>query len=117
MMNSRNIAAGLALILAASPTAAQGGPVVVEGGVPSTSVSYADLDLSSAAGRRTLEWRVAKAASGLCVEQGRKPIRQELAERRCLSTALTRAEADIQQAVASAEVRMASRSVITLAAK
>lgn len=117
MLTTRYYMTGFALVLAAIPAAAQHKPIIVEGGVPTTTVSYADLDLGSDAGRRTLEGRVARAASRLCTEQRRKSLDEELNERRCMSAALSKARIDVEQAVANDTVRIASRSSITVAAK
>ena len=70
-----------ALVLLGTPAFAQGdSPVVVEGGVPTAIVSYADLDISSSSGLATLNGRIARAASRLCTEDGRKDITKELFE-------------------------------------
>lgn len=114
MLKLQTPIAGLALMVAV-PATAQPNPILVEGGVPTASVSYADLDLSSPSGRARLEGRVARAASSLCAEDGRKPVEQETNERRCISTALAKARIDIDRAVANSGVRMASRSTITVA--
>ena len=106
-----------AVCAAAFPAAAAQAPIVVEGGYPTEAVSYADLDLSLPGGRATLDGRVARAASALCMEGGHKPVENQVAERRCLSVALAKARADIDKAVADATVRLASRSTIIVAAR
>jgi UrcA family protein len=106
---------GLALAILACPGMAQ--PIVVEGPAPSVSVSYADLDLSSGNGRQTLEGRVARAAATLCSEAGRKDLERATWEHRCLSTALSKARADMSRAVTDSAVRTASKSTVVVAAR
>ena len=108
--------AGLALV--AAPAFAQNEPVVIEGGLPTARVSYADLNIRSPAGRRALEGRVTRAASSLCVENFRQTLTQYGAERRCFSLAMAKAHGDIDLAVARANVSLTSAAlVITVAAK
>ena len=104
-----------AIMFTAVPAAAQ--PIVVEAAVPSVSVSYADLDLSSASGRQTLEGRVARAASSLCTESGRKSLDTAMWEHRCLSSALSKARTDIGRASADSSARVASKATILVAAR
>ena len=108
--------AGLAL--AASPALAQNEPVVIEGGLPTARVSYADLNISSPAGRHALEGRVTRAASGLCIENYRQTLTQFGAEQRCFSLAMAKARIDIDLAVARAGTALASTAlIITVAAR
>jgi UrcA family protein len=77
---------------------------------PTAVVSYADLELGSSAGLRALEARVYAAASRLCVHDGRKSLQQELAERRCMSAAVSNGRAGIDQAAAQHGMQFARRS-------
>jgi UrcA family protein len=107
---------GVGMLLAATEGRAQTGPVVVEGGAPTSVVSYADLDLTSAAGRSALDHRVVRAASDICIDNRRKPLLESMAERQCFSVAVSRARVDIEHAVAGAQNRLASRATIRVAA-
>lgn len=109
--------AAAAIFLAAGEARAQISPVVVESGVPTARVSYADLDLTSPAGRSTLDRRVTSAAAMLCLDNQRVPLEEFALERQCYSTALSKARVDIEQAVARASNRFASSGSILVAAK
>jgi UrcA family protein len=106
--------AGLALV---APALAQNEPVVIEGGQPVATVSYADLNIGSAAGRHALEGRVTRAASGLCLENYRQSLAELAAEHRCFSLAMAKARIDIDLAVARASTQLASAQTIKVAAK
>jgi UrcA family protein len=79
---SKNVALALTLAscLAATPAAAaQGQPVTVyaerDANVRTARVSYADLDLASAKGERTLVRRVARAVKKVCLfEDGQRTL-------------------------------------------
>ena len=98
---------GLATMVAFAPAVAQP-EIVVDGSVPSATVSYADLDIGTAAGRKTLTNRAKRAASRLCTEIGFKPVEFQIAEHRCVADAMVRANADIGRAVANRTTRLAS---------
>ena len=106
--------AGLAL---AAPALAQNEPVVIEGGLPVATISYADLNIGSPAGRRVLEGRITRAASDLCLETYRQPLSEFAAEHRCFSLAMAKAGIDIDVAVARASTKLASERTIKVAAK
>jgi UrcA family protein len=116
MLKLRFPFAGLALIVAAGPAAAEREPIFVDG-APVARVGYSDLNLASADGRRTLERRVARAAASLCTEFGHKPLKQQMAERTCLSVTQSKARIDIDEAVAKATIRLASKPFLQVAAK
>ena len=61
-------AAGLVLMAIAPAAFAQSmaNPIVVEGGMPTIRVSYADLDLGSESGRAALNERIDTAAYRVC---------------------------------------------------
>jgi UrcA family protein len=116
MLKLRFSLAGFALMLSAAPAAAERAPIFVEG-APTVKVSYSDLNLGSADGRRTLERRVARAAASLCTETGHKPLQQQMVERACLSAARSKAQIDIARAVARTSIRLASAPLVEAAAK
>jgi len=66
-------AAGIALASAAQ-AASTGNDIVVVQDAPTARVSYAGLDLASAAGREQLAGRIESAASLLCLEGGVEPL-------------------------------------------
>jgi len=104
MFKLTNSLAALAILAAAGTAAAQ--PPVADPDVPTTVVSFADLDIGSAAGVRTLNARVYRAASKLCMQGGSKSLELQLAERRCMSTALASAKSGIEKARAEHFARM-----------
>jgi UrcA family protein len=81
---------------------------------PTAVVSFADLDIGSPAGLRALKSRIHGAASRLCIRDGRKSLEAEFAGRRCMSVAMSSAQAGIDQALADRAVQMASRSKVQL---
>jgi UrcA family protein len=103
-------AGGAAAGNAAAQDAAGGAP-------PTVVVSYADLDLGSAAGRDTLTGRIHAAASRVCPQEGRQPLQRQLAERRCRSMAIATAKANMDQAVAQRAVQMAQGPDLKLTAR
>ena len=107
LMLTKSLAA-VAVLAAAGNAFAQ--PPAVETDALTKVVSYADLDIGSPAGLRTLKGRTHRAASTLCIQQGRKSLQTELAERRCISTAMSSAQTGIDQALAERSVHLASRS-------
>lgn len=117
MQTFRMSIAAVAILLAAGEARAQISPVVVESGIPTARVSYADLNLASPAGRLTLDRRVTDAAAMLCLDNERVPLDQFAAQRECYSTALSRARVDIEQAVARASSQYASNRSILVAAR
>jgi UrcA family protein len=97
-----------AILAAAGNAAAQ--PPAGEIDAPTTVVSFADLDIGSPAGLRTLNGRIRGGASTLCIQQGRKSLQRELAERHCMSAAMSSAQSGVDQALAERSVHLASRS-------
>jgi UrcA family protein len=85
--------------------------------VSAVSVSYSDLNLSSPGGRLALQGRVNRAASRLCDAGGRRSLDEKVGEARCLSAALSKAERDVDQAVAGASGRDAANLTVRLASK
>lgn len=70
----------------------------------SVSVSYADLDLTSAGGVQRLDHRIDAAIRSVCGERtGQKPLSTMLAIRRC--DRLTRGDVDAPRRVAIARAR------------
>ena len=93
---------GVALI--SVPAFAQGGkPVIVEGGRPTATVSYADLDLGSSTGVATLNGRIYRAAS--------------LNYESCFNAALASAKVQVDRAVTDKSQRIASSGAVKVAAR
>lgn len=87
------LAAALATSLfAAAPTAAE---------TRSISVSYADLNLASAAGRTTLENRIARAATRVCRYNGSPDLKSQQLALGCRTTAMADALAKVELAAAN----------------
>jgi len=55
-----------ALTASAMPAAAQVDAAQVDGALPTRSISYSDLDLSTVAGQRRLDARIDRAARDMC---------------------------------------------------
>lgn len=117
MQTQRIVIALAGMALAATRGYAQSGDVVIEGSVPTTIVSYADLNLTSEAGRLALDRRADRAATGLCFEDRHAPVAELLAQHHCYSVAMTKARIDIQLAVARAGSQLASQGTIKVAAR
>jgi UrcA family protein len=109
--------AAAAALFGAAQAQSQSNPIVVEGGVPTVTVSYADLNIAVPAGRKALEGRVTRAASALCIENHRAPLDELQGEHSCFSQALNRARADIDLAVSRARMQLASSGTIQIAAR
>lgn len=67
------------------------------------SVSYADLDVTTPAGRAALERRVAAAAKQVCANDGLIDPRARLLASQCRATASTRALTKVDAMIAAAE--------------
>jgi UrcA family protein len=93
---------GLAALTVA--TAARAAPpIVVEGeSQPTATVSYADLDLDTAAGRARLDSRIRRAAKSLCLDEAVRDLADRLDQKACLSFAVASARPQIEQAVVMA---------------
>jgi UrcA family protein len=95
------IASVIALTFAAGAAAAP--PIVVEGEQqPTASVSYADLDLGTAAGRARLDSRIRRAAKHLCLDEGVRDLADRLDQKSCLNFAVASARPQIEQAIVMA---------------
>jgi len=79
-MQKPQLAIALVGLALATPAYAQNEPVLIEGGLPVAVVSYADLNISSPAGRHVLEGRVSRAASDLCLENYRQSLSEFAAQ-------------------------------------
>lgn len=86
-------ASAATLFVAVSPAAAQ--PQA-----RSIAVSYADLDLASAAGRTTLENRIGNAAKRVCGVEHSVDLSRRLAEQRCVADARSRSMTTVTQMAA-----------------
>jgi UrcA family protein len=84
------------LVLSTAAQAAGPQDITVEG-APTARVSYAGLDLNSAAGRRQLTDRIQSAASGLCVEPIVRPIAEKMDQARCYRRAVSSGEIQMSQ--------------------
>ena len=111
-------AALMSAALVAAPAFAQGeSPVVVEGGVPTAVVSYADLDIGSPSGLATLNGRLHRAASRICFADGRTDLATRVAWSRCYESAMTGAKAQLDRAIADSKMQLASSGAIKVAAR
>jgi UrcA family protein len=114
-MNSRSNAALAAIAFAcltqiAAPSAAQDRETV------SARVLYADLDLSSQAGRATFESRVRRAAMRVCDVDTRDLAAMGDATR-CRGEVVASGRRQMAALIANPEMRVASRAPMIVAAK
>lgn len=86
-----------ALAIAAALIA--GAPALAQSDVRSMSVSYADLDISHAAGRAALERRIAGAAKTVCGFENSRELALMLAQRRCVTETIDRTQDVLMAAV------------------
>jgi len=102
-LNSTLIGAAMAAAL----TAAFAMPAMAEPSAPQVSVTYADLDLTTSAGKAELEARVMKAARAVCTPASQTGTRIERPDRDCMTAAkaqiATAVEARRQRNLAAAE--------------
>lgn len=68
-------------------------------------VSYADLDLSTTAGRKAMDHRINAAASSVCAAENRELI----LARACRRDAIARANVDLARATNATTVQLTSR--------
>ncbi len=116
MNASRYLMIGIAAAGAASAAAAQ--EIDVVGSVPSIAVSFADLNIGSAAGRDVLDARLRGAARRLCHTSSAVPVEEHMERRSCYADALGNARR--QAALAAAEhgrTRLAGKITVTVAAR
>lgn len=66
------------------------------------AVSYADLNLASAAGAKSLETRIRNAAKQVCDIGSVRDLAAAAAADRCYDAAVTEASAKMQQAISTA---------------
>jgi UrcA family protein len=107
--------AGMVGLFLASGVAIAQAPMVVEAELPRAVVSYADLDLRSAAGEAKLRARVESAAAQLCLHDGTLPLTEQKERARCFREAMASAEAQIAHAAANEAIRLAGRRTIEVA--
>jgi UrcA family protein len=109
-MTPRSIIFSLAAAAAALlPSAAAAAPILVEA-APSVRVSYADLDIGAPAGRQTLDKRIAGAAKQVCGDGFDVNLQTARAERRCISGAITSANRQVEDVLAS-NTQLAARDL------
>lgn len=104
VMISSAVAIGLAGLAADSPALAKGTGVKVYDatGKATLNISYADLDLASIAGRRTLDMRVSQAVSSICSEMtegSNRTLEAATSLRECQLSAFAKVRPQIQRAV------------------
>jgi len=95
------LVAGLAMASAANanvPTRI----VVTASGLPTAHISYADLNIGSADGRKTLTNRISAAATYLCFDSSVEPLGSSLERHDCYRAAMT-SGANQMEAIAAAD--------------
>jgi len=92
-------------------------PIIIQDAMPpAVHVSYADLNLHSDAGRRTLQSRVRGAANSLCLENGNPDLLRWTLEKDCYRDAIAGAQPQIDAAVRSLAI-VAAAATITVSAR
>jgi UrcA family protein len=86
MMTRSIILAAAAVVLGTGVASAE--IVVVTEPVPTERVSFADLNLASAAGQGTLQSRIRGAAKRVCMSSGDRSLETYIADHSCFRTAL-----------------------------
>lgn len=89
------------LILFAAAAAAPQSPTQNLGPAATEFVTYADLDLSTAIGRRRLEHRVVAAVSSLCTEDSNGSPAAYI-NSKCFRASVERAHAQMERAIGTA---------------
>lgn len=92
-----------ALAFAAGAAAVSAEAKVTVTGVPTTRVSYSDLDLANSAGHGALTVRVRRAATDLCAPVHVSTLSSFVQNRRCFKGALKMAQPQIERAIAIAK--------------
>jgi UrcA family protein len=110
IMTARSIFFSVAAVAAASLTVGATAATFVVEAVPSTKVSYADLDLTAPAGRQTLERRIAGAAKLVCGTPPSLNLSMITAVTRCHEQAVSSANRQVERALAT-RLASASRNV------
>lgn len=77
---------------------------------PVAHVKYADLDLATDAGVKTLHGRVRRAATKMCLESGRQDLRREMEGMSCRNAAITSAAPQITAAINNAGTQVAANA-------
>jgi UrcA family protein len=114
------VRAAAILTLLGAPAAAMAQSGLVVTGVPdlpTASVSYADLDLSSAAGRAKLNARIRSAADRLCAYEGVQPVQEKSERRQCFQAAMASTEDQVAGVTSNQATRFAGRRTIEMAAR
>ena len=113
----RNIALFIAAV-AASGSAAGQEPITVVVGVPTARVSFADLNIHTAAGQARLEQRVRSAASDLCLDRNVRDMDRVMAGQGCLSSAIASGHTQIARLLQNdGQLGAAAATAITITAK
>jgi UrcA family protein len=86
-----------AAALAATSAAAE---TVVVTAAPTAKVSYADLDLNSAAGQARLQQRIRGAAGDLCLEDNVGSLKERLQRNACFAAAVTDGDRQVDELLA-----------------
>jgi UrcA family protein len=80
----------------------------------SARVFHADLNLASAAGRKTLDGRIRRAARGLCLDHRVAGVERAMAGRACMVKAIASAQPQIELAVRGVPAPAATRITLSL---
>lgn len=112
------LGSALAAALTMSATAASAAESDATHEERATMVSYADLDLSTASGEKTLKGRIRFAARKVCQVSGMGPVKDSMYTRACMNKALENVDDDVKLAVAQHRDgrRLAARDSVTIRA-
>lgn len=115
-MSTRDLLIAFAAFAASTSAAAQT-PILVEADVPTATISYADLNLQSSAGRTNLERRVRQAAEMLCLDRNVRDVHRTAMGYTCVGHAMASAKPQIDQIAANGTARDLAAATIVMSAK
>ena len=95
-MTARSLLFSLVAAAALYPSSASADPIVVEA-APTVSVSFADLDITTEAGRETLYKRIAGAAKKVCGTRPAQDLKLIMSNAQCRKEALSSANLQVQR--------------------
>jgi UrcA family protein len=84
--------------------------------IPTRTVSYADLSLTSASGQAALKARVGHAAKAVCAIGGDKSVEARMQENSCERIAIAKAMPQVELALANAGTQVADNSRFSVSA-
>jgi UrcA family protein len=107
----------IAIAAVAASTSAAAQPIVVEADVPTATISYADLNVASSAGRASLDRRIRQAAETLCVDRNVRDVHRTSMGYTCVGHAIASAQPQIERIAANGTSRDLAAATIVISTK